>query len=172
MSRVLVIVDSTAGLQSTHSHIKAIENPYWGCSWQHYKMKVGAQFLKDLDFTISQTEDQSSRVCSPCSNKVRSTRAEFYIKTSFQESEHNDDSFRKNVHITSRFCGSQGNSIAVMSASLIASTWSLIILHNYDATNITFFSFCLCFTAWTMAGKLNFSQNPCGKNRQNIRLPQ
>ena len=40
---------------------------------------------KDLDLTVSQTEDQSSRVCSPCSNKVRSTWAEFsVIKTSFQ----------------------------------------------------------------------------------------
>ena len=37
----------------------------------------------------------ASRVCSPCSNKVRSTWAKFsFIKTSFQESEHNDDSFR------------------------------------------------------------------------------
>ena len=36
-------------------------------------------FLRDHDFTVSQTEDQSSRVSSPCSNKVRSTWAEFYI---------------------------------------------------------------------------------------------
>ena len=28
-------------------------------------------FLRDLDFTVSQTEDQSSRICSACSNKVR-----------------------------------------------------------------------------------------------------
>ena len=42
-------------------------------------------FLRDHDFTVSQTEDQSSRVCSPCSYKVRSTWIEFYIiKTSFQ----------------------------------------------------------------------------------------
>ena len=50
-------------------------------------------FLRDHDFTVSQTEDQSSRVCSPCSHKVRSTWIEFYIiKTSFQ-SEHDDDRF-------------------------------------------------------------------------------
>ena len=28
-------------------------------------------FLRDLDFTVSQTEDQLSRICSACSNKVR-----------------------------------------------------------------------------------------------------
>ena len=51
-------------------------------------------FLRDLDFTISQTEDQSRRVCSPCSNKVRSTRAEFsVINTSFHEREYGDDGF-------------------------------------------------------------------------------
>ena len=43
-------------------------------------------------------------------------------KTSFQESEHDDDSFRKNVHITSWFRSRQGNSTAEMSAFLIAST--------------------------------------------------
>ena len=106
--------------------------------------------LRDHDFTVSQTEDQSSRVCSPCSNKVRSTGAEFYIiKTSFQESENDDDRFRRNVHISSWFRGRQGNSMAEMSASLIAWTWSLMILRNYDATNTTFVSFCLCFTAQT-----------------------
>ena len=77
-------------------------------------------FLRDHDLTVSQTEDQLSRVCSPCSNKVRSTWAEFYIiKTSFQ-SEHDDDRFRRNVHISSWFRGRQGNSLAKMSASLIA----------------------------------------------------
>ena len=77
-------------------------------------------FLRDHDFTVSQTEDQLSRIYSPCSNKVRSTWAELYIiKTSFQ-SEHNDDRFRRNVHISSWFRGRQGNSMAEMSASLIA----------------------------------------------------
>ena len=77
-------------------------------------------FLRDHDFTVSQTEDQSSRVCSPCSYKVRSTWIEFYIiKTSFQ-SEHDDDRFRRNVHISSWFRGRQGNSMAEISASLIA----------------------------------------------------
>ena len=57
------------------------------------KTKIGD--LRDLSFTISQTEDQSSRVCSPCSNQVRITQAGFsFIKASFQESEHDDDSFR------------------------------------------------------------------------------
>ena len=114
-----------------------------------------------------------SRVCSPCRNKVRSTWAEFYItKTSFHESKHDDDSFRKNVHICSWFRGGQGNWMAEMSASLIALTWSLIIIrHNYDATNTKIFSFCLCFTART-TGKLNFSRNPYGKKRHNTFLPQ
>ena len=85
------------------------------------RAKVGGQFfLRDHDFTVSQTEDQFSRIYSPCSNKVRSTWAELYIiKTSFQ-SEHNDDRFRRNVHISSWFRGRQGNSMAEMSASLIA----------------------------------------------------
>ena len=56
------------------------------------------------------SEDQSSRVYSPCSNQVRGTQAGFsFIKASFQESEHNVDSFRflkkQNVHITSWFRG-------------------------------------------------------------------
>ena len=48
------------------------------------KLKLADDFiLRDLNFTVSQTEDQSSRICSPCSNKVRSTWAEFsIIKTS------------------------------------------------------------------------------------------
>ena len=51
---------------------------------------------KDLGFTVSPTEDQSSRVCSLYSKKVRSTWAELFsvIKISFQESEHDDDRFR------------------------------------------------------------------------------
>ena len=49
-----------------------------------------------LGFTVSPTEDQSSRVCSLYSKKVRSTWAELFsvIKISFQESEHDDDRFR------------------------------------------------------------------------------
>ena len=51
--------------------------------------------MKDLGFTVSQTEHQSSRVCSPCSTQVRSTQAGFFFyKASFQESEYDDDSFR------------------------------------------------------------------------------
>ena len=53
---------------------------------------------ENLFFLYSQTEDQSSRVCSHCSNQssqVRSTRAGFsFINASFQESQHDDDSFR------------------------------------------------------------------------------
>ena len=46
-------------------------------------------------FFYSQTEDQLSRVCSHCSNQVRSTGAGFsFIKASFQESQHDDDSVR------------------------------------------------------------------------------
>ena len=72
-----------------------------------------AHGLRDLGFTVSQTEDQSGRVCLHCSNQARSTRAGcffFFIKASFQESEHDDDSFRilenrLNIRITSWFRG-------------------------------------------------------------------
>ena len=58
----------------------------------HYRDTVP---LRDLGFTVSKTEDQSGRVLSPCSNQVISNRAGFsFIKASFQESEHDDDSFR------------------------------------------------------------------------------
>ena len=59
-------------------------------------LKLQIIFEKDLGFTVSPTEDQSSRVCSLYSKKVRSTWAELFsvIKTSFQESEHDDDRFR------------------------------------------------------------------------------
>ena len=36
-----------------------------------------ADDLRDLGFTVSQTEDQLSRIFWPCSNQVRSTRAGF-----------------------------------------------------------------------------------------------
>ena len=39
------------------------------------------------------------------------------------------------------------NAMAEMPVSLIAWTWSLIIISNDDATNTTFFSLCLIFTA-------------------------
>ena len=55
-----------------------------------------ADGLRDLGFTVSQTEDQSSRVCSPRGNQVRSTLAGFsLIKASFQESKQDDDSFNR-----------------------------------------------------------------------------
>ena len=38
-----------------------------------------ADDLRDLGFTVSQTEDESSRVCSPCSNQVISTRLDFLL---------------------------------------------------------------------------------------------
>ena len=54
-----------------------------------------ADDLRDLSFAVSQTEDQSCSVCSPCSNQVRSTRTgPSFIKASFQDSENDDDSFR------------------------------------------------------------------------------
>ena len=50
--------------------------------------------LRHFGFTVSQTGDRSGRVCSPCSNKARSSWGEFsFIKTSFQESEPNDERF-------------------------------------------------------------------------------
>ena len=60
------------------------------------KTKLGRRFFSEILIliTISQTEDQSSGFCLPCSNKVRSTRAEFsVIKTSFHEREHGDNGF-------------------------------------------------------------------------------
>ena len=36
-----------------------------------------ADDLRDLGFTVSQIEDQLSRVFSPCSNQARSSRAGF-----------------------------------------------------------------------------------------------
>ena len=54
-----------------------------------------ADNLRDLGFTVSPTEDQLSRIFSPCSNQVRSTWTGFsFFKAGFQESEHDDDSFR------------------------------------------------------------------------------
>ena len=71
----------------------------------------------------SQTEDQSHRVCSPCSNKVRSTQAEFsIIKTNFQESKHDDDSFQFKRMSASPYGSVQGNAMAETPASLIAFT--------------------------------------------------
>ena len=52
-----------------------------------------------------------------------------------------------------------GNAMTEMPASLIASTCSLIVLHNGDATNSTFFSLRLSFTAANNWSILNFSQN-------------
>ena len=78
-------VDSTG--QSSRS-LKATGNLFVeGVTKQKLKMILVLPFRRQLD--------QSSRVCSPCNNKVRSTYAGFsFIKTSFQESEHYDDSFR------------------------------------------------------------------------------
>ena len=68
-------------------------------------------------------EDQSRRVCSPCSNKVRSTWAEFsIIKTNFQESKHDNDSFRFKRMSTSPHGSVKGNAVAETPASLIAFT--------------------------------------------------
>ena len=46
-----------------------------------------ADDLRDLGFTVSQTEDQSTRVCSPCSSQVRSARAGFscILKPAFKK---------------------------------------------------------------------------------------
>ena len=83
--------------------------------------------LRDLGFTVSQTEDQSSRVCLHCSNQARSTRAGFFfIKASFQESAHDDDSFRflkKQIEYPNHLMvPRQGNAMTEMPASLITST--------------------------------------------------
>ena len=86
-----------------------------------------AHGLRDLGFTVSQTEDQSSRVCLHCSNQARSTRAGFFfIKASFQESAHDDDSFRflkKQIEYPHHLMvPRQGNAMTEMPASLITST--------------------------------------------------
>ena len=72
--------------------LKATENLFIETLWRCYKTTVE----KDLGFTVSPTEDQSSRVCSLYSKKVRSTWAELFsvIKISFQESVHDGDRFR------------------------------------------------------------------------------
>ena len=83
-------VDSTG--QSSRS-LKATGNLFVKTSWRCYKTKVKNDLALVLPFR--KQLDQSSRLCSPCNNKVRSTCAGFsFIKTSFQESEHYDDSFR------------------------------------------------------------------------------
>ena len=67
---------------------KATANLFWECSSRCNK-------TKDLGFTVSQTEDQSSRVCSPCNLlRLKAPELDFFIKASFQESEHDDDSFQ------------------------------------------------------------------------------
>ena len=99
-------------------------------------------------FFFSQTEDHSSRICSHCSNQVGSTPAGFcFIKTSFQEREHEDDTLRTECPhqlMVPRY----GNAMTQMPASVVAWTWSLIILRNGDATTIPRSFLCrLNFTA-------------------------
>ena len=79
--------------------------------------------LRDLGFTVLQmVNNQSSRVCSPCSNLVISLQAGFFfIKASFQESVHNDDSFRNRMS-AGLMVLRQGNAKSEMLASLIVST--------------------------------------------------
>ena len=80
--------------QSSRSR-KATDNFFFESIRQGDTKRSVADDLRDLGFTVSQTECYLSRVCSPCSNRVRSTRAGFrFFKASFQESEHDDDSFR------------------------------------------------------------------------------
>ena len=84
---------------SSRAH-KATENLFIDSNCQGVTKRNLADDLRGLGFTVSLTEDQSSRVCLPCSNKVRSTWAGFsFTKTSFQESEHDDNGFRlKRMH--------------------------------------------------------------------------
>ena len=77
-----VYVNSTG--QSFCSRKAKRESSFFESVCQGVTKRKLADGLRDLDFTVSQTEDQSSRVCSPCSNKVKSTRAGFsFIKASF-----------------------------------------------------------------------------------------
>ena len=124
-----------------------------------------AEDLRDLDFTLSQTEDQSSRVCSHCSNQVRGTRAGFSsIKASFQESEHDDDRFRflkyRNVRITSSLCFSHCFNLIIDNTS---QWWC-----NY---NSTFFFLRLSFRLPRKTAKLNFLRNPWEKPPQHPFAP-
>ena len=72
-----------------------------------------AHGLRDLGFTVSQTEDQSSRVCLHCSNQARSTRAGFFflLKPAFKKAHTTMIAFglkkkdRLNIRITSWFRG-------------------------------------------------------------------
>ena len=85
-----------------------------------------------------------------------------HLKAIFQESEHDGDSLRilkKRMSASPQLVLQHGNAMTEMPASLIASTCSLIVLHNGDATNSTFFSLRLSFTAANNWSILNFSQN-------------
>ena len=75
--------------------VKLTQNLFFESIHQGVTKRKLVDGLRDLGLTVSQAEDQSSRVCSPRSNQVRSTQAGFcFIKASFQEGEHNNDSFR------------------------------------------------------------------------------
>ena len=77
-----------------------------------------AHGLRDLGFTVSQTEDQSSRVCLHCSNQARSTRAGFFfIKASFQEKKKKPIEYPHHLMVPR-----QGNAMTEIPASLITST--------------------------------------------------
>ena len=96
--------------------------------------------------------------------RLEAPELDFFIKASFQESKHDDDSFqfkkkKQNVLITSWFCGKVMQWLRCQ-LLLIASTWSLIIPHNGDATTVL----CSFLFVWVSlprtTAKLNFSQNP------------
>ena len=108
---------------SSRAH-KATENRLIYSDCQGVTKRNLADDLRDLGFTVSLTEDQSSRVSLPCSNKVRSTWAGFsFTKTSFQESEYDDNGFRlKRMHTHHFTVPRQGNPMAEMPDSLTAST--------------------------------------------------
>ena len=106
----------------------------------------------------------ASRVCLPCINHVRSTWAGFFLlKPAFKKASPTMIAFsfkkKQDVRITSWF---RGKVIQWLRCQLlsIASTWSLIILHNGDAA-IVLRSFLFVWVSLSRTtAKLNFSQNP------------
>ena len=87
-----------------------------------------AHGLRDLGFTVSQTEDQSSRVCLHCSNQARSTRAGFFflLKPAFKKARTTMIAFglrKKQIEYPHHLMvPRQGNAMTEMPASLITST--------------------------------------------------
>ena len=66
--------------------LKLTENFFFEVVRQGVTKRKLADGIRDLGFTVSQTEDQSSRCFSHCSNQLRSTRGGFsLLKLAFKK---------------------------------------------------------------------------------------